>query len=120
MKTVALIFPLVAMLLAGCEDSGKPAKSTSPADSGSVAGAPAEYLQSVAASQQKAVKTIDLTSINKAIEGFYVQEGRFPKTLEELVDKGLMHALPKAPLGTKFNYDAKNGVVTLQKDLGDE
>jgi len=120
MKTVALIFPLVLVLMVGCDDSSRPAKDATSADGGSVASAPADYLKSTVASQQKAVKTIDLTSINKAIEAFYVQEGRFPKTLEELVDKSLMHALPKAPPGTKFNYNTNTGIVTLEKKLGTE
>jgi len=89
MKTVALVFPLVTVLLLGCDDSGKLTKDAPAADSGSAASAPVEYLKSAAKSQQKAVKTIDLTAINKAIESFYVQEGRFPKSLQELTDKSM-------------------------------
>jgi len=120
MKTVALVFPLVTVLLLGCDDSGKLTKDAPAADSGSTASAPVEYLKSAAKSQQKAVKTIDLTAINKAIESFYVQEGRFPKSLQELTDKAILRVLPSPPPGVKFHYDTNSGIVTLEKDLGME
>jgi hypothetical protein len=120
MKAVRLVIPLVTVLLVGCDDSSKPGKDTAFADGGSVSSAPTDYLKSAAKSQQKAVKTIDLTAINKAIEAFYVQEGRFPKTLEELEEKDFMRVIPLPPAGMKLNYDTNSGVVTLEKDLGKE
>lgn len=120
MKTLALVSLLFAALLVGCNDASPPGKNAAATEGDSLAGAPADYLKSTAASHQKAVKTVDLTAINKAIEAFYVQEGRFPKALQELVDKSLMHTLPLPPSGTKFNYDTNTGIVTLEKELGGE
>lgn len=120
MKAVVLVLPLVTLLLAGCDDASKLTKDAPAADSGSAASAPVDYLNSAAKSQRKAVKTIDLTAINKAIETFYVQEGRFPKSLQELEDKAFLRALPVPPPGVKFNYDTNSGVVTLETDLGKE
>jgi len=117
MKAVALLFPLVTMLLLGCNRENELTKEAPAAAPDTAASAPADYLKSVARSQQKAVKTIDLTAINKAIERFYVQEGRYPRSLEELVDQGLMRTLPSPPPGLKFNYATNIGVVTLEKDL---
>jgi len=114
----ALLAMLSAGLLLGCNDAQQSSEKSSSSD-GSVATAPANYLNSAAQSQKKAVKTIDLVAINKAVEAFYVQEGRFPKKLEELEDKGFMRALPLPPAGTKLNYDTNSGVVTMQKDLGE-
>jgi hypothetical protein len=108
MKAISPVFPLVALLLAGCNDSTSPGGSN-PAD------APADYLKNTAKSQQHAVKTIDLVAVNKAIESFYVQEGRFPKTLEELQEKDVMRVLPVPPPGVKIVYDSTNGVVRLEK-----
>ena len=114
----AFVVLLLTVLLSGCNDGKQPVEKTSSSDDANVASAPADYLKSAAQSQQKAVKTVDVVAINKAVEAFYVQEGRFPKSLEELEDKGLMRALPLPPPGMKLNYDTNSGVVTLQKDLG--
>ena len=108
MKAAILVFPLVTLLLTGCNDS--------PRQPGSAASAPADYLKSAANSQKRAVKTIDIVALNKTIETFYVQEGRFPKSLDELVDKNFLRALPQLPPGVKFNYDTNNGLVTVEKE----
>jgi len=43
---------------------------------------------------------------------FNVQEGRLPKTLDELVPNYL-GKLPPTPLGTKLVYDATAGTVKV-------
>lgn len=120
MKAVCLFIPVVVMLLAGCDESRKLTKEPPAAGNDNAASAPADYLKSTAQSQKKAVKTIDLAAINKALEAFYVQEGHFPRTLEELEEKDFMRVIPLPPAGMKLNYDTNNGVVTLEKDLGKE
>ncbi len=62
--------------------------------------------------QQAAVKTVDLTSLNEEVQLFNVQEGRFPKDLNELVTKEYIGKLPAAPIGMKLVYDATQGKVT--------
>jgi len=116
MKAVFAV--LFVALLAGCNEAKQSSAKSSSSGEGSVATAPVDYLNSAAQAQKKAVKTIDLVAINKAVEAFYVQEGRFPKALEELEAKGLMRAVPLAPAGMKLNYDTNSGVVTMEKDLG--
>lgn len=120
MKAVAFVIPLVAALLLGCDESKKLTNEPPSAGNDHAASAPADYLKSTAQSQKKAVKTIDVAAINKAIEAFYVQEGRFPKTLEELEGKDFIRVIPLPPAGMKLNYDTNNGVVTLETDLGKE
>ena len=93
-----------------------PDQKSQPASDGNLASAPTDYLKSTAQSQQRAVKTVDLAALNKAVESFYIQEGRFPKTLEELQEKNYLRTIPPVPSGMKFNYDATNGVVTLEKE----
>lgn len=114
--TSALALITAAWLFAGCGDSssstGTPAKSDS---SGNPATAPVDYLNSAANAQKRAVKTIDTAAINKALETFYVQEGRFPKDLFELVEKGFMKAIPEPPVGMKLNYDTNSGIVIIDK-----
>src|SRR5262245_28979434 len=117
---IAFVVLLFTVLLAGCNETPQSTEKSASSSDGNVATAPAGYLNSAAQSQKKAVKTIDLVAINKAVEAFYVQEGRFPKTLEELEDKSFMRAIPLPPPGMKLNYDTNSGVVTMQKDLGNQ
>jgi hypothetical protein len=117
MKAVIFLLPLIAVLLAGCDDSPRrPATATPSANGGSAGSGPADYLNSAAKSQKQAVKTADLTAINKAIESFYVQEGRFPKALDELEEKDFIRVIPLPPPGVKFNYDTNTGIVSLEKE----
>lgn len=114
MKPTLALGILFAALLAGCgEKSGAPAKSDSATDA---AAAPADYLKSAAKSQKSAVKAVDTAALNKAIELFFVQEGRFPKDLDEMVEKRLIAKIPPAPAGMKIVYDAKDGLVTVEKE----
>lgn len=75
--------------------------------------APTEYLGAAANAQQKAVKTVDVASLNSAVQLFNVQEGRNPKDLSELVEKNYLPSLPAAPAGSKFSYDASSGKVVV-------
>jgi hypothetical protein len=110
MKPILALGTLFGALLAGCGEKPGPAAKSDPA------AAPAEYLKSAARSQQRAVKTVDTVALNKAIELFYVQEGRFPKDLDEIVEKKFIPELPPAPVGMKIVYDANTGVVRVEKE----
>jgi hypothetical protein len=118
MKPTLALGILLGSLLAGCgEKPSAPAKSDSASDSASdAAAAPADYLKSAAKSQKSAIKAVDTVALNKAIELFFVQEGRFPKDLDEMVEKGLISKIPPAPAGMKIVYDAKDGLVTVEKE----
>ena len=111
----AIFFVMLATLwLAGCNDSPQ---TTRPAgDKSSVGTAPADYLNNAAKSQKRAVKTADIAAMNKAIESFYVQEGRFPKDLMELVEKNLLPRLPVLPDKIEWDYDTNSGVVGILKN----
>ena len=117
MKAVSPVLLLMALLV-GCNDAKQSSEKSPSSSEGSVATAPVDYLSSAADAQKKATRTIDVVAINKAIEAFYVQEGRFPKTLEELESKGFMRSLPLLPPGKKLNYDTNTGVVEIEDDLG--
>jgi len=71
------------------------------------------YLGTMVKAEQQAVKTADLSSLNKAIELFNAQEERLPADLNELVTKHYMSQLPAAPVGMKLVYDAAQGKVTV-------
>ena len=74
--------------------------------------APVEYLGAMANAKQKAVKTADVSSLTRAIQMFQVGEGRFPKYLNELVEKQYIARIPEAPYGQKLVYNPANGQVS--------
>ena len=119
MKITRLLPVAASALLLGCGDSSKPsappAATSAPAAGGNPLTAPVDYLNSAVKAQQSAVKTVDVTSVNKAIEMFNVQEGRFPKDLNELVAKKYLPLIPTPPFGSKLEYDATAGTVKVVK-----
>ena len=112
-----LLTVLTAVFLTGCGDNSQTAStsSTNAASSGNPVTAPVDYLNSMAKGQQNAVKTLDTTSLDKAIQMFGVDHGRNPKDLNELVQQKYIPKIPDPPYGTKLVYDANSGTVTVQK-----
>jgi hypothetical protein len=114
MKIFVPIFSSVvtAGLLTGC---GKGSSSQNPGTNAAVsstAEGSAGYLGSLVQAKKQADKTIDVSSFNQALQLFNVQEGRYPKTLEELVPK-YVGKIPVAPTGYKLDYDATKGEVKM-------
>jgi hypothetical protein len=106
------VFFAAAVLLVGC--SGK-SDSTAPQGTNAVSTATngfGGYVKSLGEAQKTANKTIDVTSINKALELFNVQEGHYPKILQELVPN-YMPKIPDAPVGSKIVYDPASGTVKV-------
>ena len=119
MKANFVVLAAAAALLAGCGDGGsdKPAASTNTAaaaSSGNPATAPADYLGALSQSQKFAQKKIDVSYLNQAVQLFNAQEGRNPKTLQELVPN-YVAKLPDAPYGYKLAYDPATATVTVVK-----
>jgi len=115
MKAKFLISIAAGLLVVGCSDnSGKSSSSQSSSDENPI-DAPANYLKTVTASEQKAVKVVDVTSLSQAIQMFNVSEGRFPKDLNELVEKKYFPKIPATPVGTKLDYDPATGTVKVVK-----
>jgi hypothetical protein len=116
MKLPFYISVLGALLLVGCgNDQSKPVQGTNSAAAGSPLDAPGGYVGALSRAQNTAVKTIDTTSLDEAVQMFNVQEGRLPKDLNELVEKKLIGKLPPVPFGMKLDYDAATGKVSVVK-----
>ncbi len=115
MKVVFCLVIAAGLVLIGCgEKSSKSAQTTNAASSsGGLLTAPVDYLAAAARAQRSAVKTIDTTSLNKAIQLFGVEHGRNPKDLNELVEQKYIPQIPTPPYGTKLVYDANSGEVTV-------
>jgi hypothetical protein len=117
MKTLFCFSVAASLILVGCgESSDKSVQPTNGAASGSSPlSAPADYVGALGKAQQTAVKTVDTTSLNQAVQLFNVDQGRYPKDLNELVEKKFIPKLPDAPRGMKLEYDATAGKVTVVK-----
>lgn len=121
-----------ALLLAGCPDNGFPERrvpkgnpTTKPAQSApqkageaekapQAKGAAADYARNLSNTEKKAAEVSGLETLNKAVQQYQVIEGRFPRTLDELVASRYLPKLPPAPRGKRFVYDSKAGEVTVQ------
>lgn len=105
MKNAPYFLAAVAALtlLAGCD---KPSAQSNNNPN------PADVNNPLVNAKRTADKTIDVSYLNQAVQLFNVQEGRYPKTLNELVPK-YVAKLPEPPLGYKINYDANKGEVTV-------
>lgn len=53
--------------------------------------------------------------LEDSIAKFHQQFHRYPTSLQELVDKKVIAAVPESPLGQSFNYDAATGQIKLGK-----
>ncbi len=117
MKKTGCLLVAGLLLLAGCDDksAGKSSATNTTSSGGSPLTAPVDYLGAAAKAQQSAVKTVDTTSLNKAIQLFAVDKGRNPKDLNELVQEKYIPKLPEPPYGTKLVYDSNSGTVKVVK-----
>ena len=70
-------------------------------------------MKSAAGSKHSADKTVETAALAKAVDMFHVQEGRFPKDLDELVAKKCIPMIPTPPVGMRIEYDAKTGSVKV-------
>lgn len=118
MKASLLVLVATAAMLTGCgeKNSGKAAPSTN-STAGSTnrigfATAPVDYLGAVVQADKSMTKTIDVSYLNEAIQQFNVQEGRYPKNLQELVPN-YVAKIPNPPYGSKIEYDANKGTVKV-------
>ena len=115
MKPTFLISIAAGLLLVGCSDNSSKSSSSQSSSVENPIDAPANYLKTITSSEQKAVKVVDVTSLNQAIQMFNTMEGRFPKDLNELVEKKYFPKIPEAPYGSKIVYDANEGTVKVVK-----
>lgn len=112
MKTEVLTI-LCAICLVGCGKPDNDSAHKETTDTTSPLTAPGDYLGALNKGKIAAEKTIDTSSLNKAIQMFSIENGRNPKSLDELVEEKFMPALPKAPYGMQLQYDATSGKVSV-------
>jgi hypothetical protein len=129
MKASFLILVAAGLLLAGCgnNNSGTPPQGTNNAGAGQATNAtpnyntgnpitaPVDYIGAVVQAGKYAGKQIDVAYLNQAVQQFNVQEGRYPKDLNELVPN-YVGKLPPVPYGMKLDYDPNTGQVRVVKE----
>ncbi len=102
-------------IFAGCgseSESSKEAKSKS-ADAPSTISTPTDYVSGVVRAGEQAKGSVELVSLQKAIDSFQQEENRFPSSLEELIQKSYLKIIPHAPVGQQFEYDSEKGTLKL-------
>lgn len=105
----------VAVLVSGCGENQSAPASSETNNASNPLTAPVDYLGAVGKAQQQAIKTVDVASINSAIQLFHAEHGRFPADLNELVKEKFLPQVPAAPYGQKIIYDAASGQVRVVK-----
>lgn len=115
MKRFVLVPVLALFFAAGCGQSSSSSSGTNAtATTNSGSGDPlSQYVGALGRAKQNAGKTVDVASINQAVNMFQVDKGRFPNSLDELVQTGYLKKLPDVPYGMKLDYDATTGQVKV-------
>ena len=72
----------------------------------------AGYVNGLGQAKKTADKTIDVSYLNQAVQLFNVQEGRYPKDLQELTPK-YVAKIPDAAARLQNHYDATKGEVKV-------
>ncbi len=54
----------------------------------------------------------DMQTLHRSIEVFHASNGRYPESLDELKQKGVLMKIPKEPFGGEWNYDPETGAIT--------
>jgi hypothetical protein len=109
---LAGLFLVAGLIFCGCEKKVPKAKEESSTTSGNPITAPVDYLGAVAKAKRATDKTLDSVGINQAIQLFQAQEGRNPKSLNELVG-GYLPRIPEPPPGTKFDYNPQTAAFKI-------
>ena len=76
--------------------------------------APVNYVGALGKAKNVSEKKINLANIQNAINQFNAVEGRYPKSLGELVKEGYYAKLPAPPKGKRYLYNSKTGQVGIK------
>lgn len=110
---VRRLFPVTLCLLLTASCSGKKEEPESAKKDISVTDAPGAYGKVLGKAYQDARKIEVLLPLQQSIQAFRAQEGRYPSSLEELVQREYISEIPRPPAGRKLVYDSASGSVTV-------
>jgi len=112
MKALSLVCLGLAAFLVGCNQSNPSTPSTGTAPDTAAQKQPDIGGVIVQAKKGSDAK-IDTVALTSAINQFNIGEGRYPKDLNELVQKQYIPKIPDAPYGYKIDYNATDGSVKV-------
>lgn len=115
MKRQLFLAVAAAGLVAGCGEQNSSAPGTNAPSGSTPLTAPVDYLSAAGKAKQSAARTVDTAALNQAIQMFNVEHGRYPKDLDELVQKQFIPKIPDPPYGSKIVYDASKGEAKVVK-----
>lgn len=107
-KFMIFIIFFASFLFPGCHKKKEESNKLTPLN------APEKYGETMGKAMKRSKVLTEVLPLKQTIDAFYIQEGRYPKSLQELVDRGYIKELPKLPEGKKFVYDSKTGIVDIK------
>ena len=113
MKCAALLSLVALVFVTGCSPSDDSSPTATSNRDMTNDGAFGQYMGGLKQAKQTAAKTVDVASLNEEIQMFHVNKGRYPNSLDELVQEDFIKKVPDAPYGMKIDYNAETGEVKV-------
>lgn len=107
---LALLLALTAVFLAGCGGSGGSSDGENAIEGKSLLDVP-EVVNTAKQGASNAARESNLRIIDSAIQGYYVSEGAYPTTVEQMVPTYLK-SVPVDQLGGTYYIMSQNGAAT--------
>lgn len=126
----ALTFLAVAVFAGGCspretretspatapaatQPAAEPRSATVPVRAPEGSNAGTRYVYGVVGAIDSSRARIVEAELKRALDTFQAAEGRYPRTLDELVAERYLPALPQLPEGVTIQYDAQAGTARV-------
>jgi len=106
MKNLFLILLAILFFISGCNRNNN--NSTSPTDKVK------KFGQKIERTFKRGKLTNTTMYLKNKIITYQREEGRYPESLQELVDKGYIKEIPKPPEGMNYYYDPKIGKIEVK------
>ena len=112
MKNVVLVLMVIFLAIGFTACGKKPAPATE--EGLSPANAIQKYGGVMGKTYKRAKSSEALFSLEHDITSFQAEQGRWPSSPWELVEKGYIKELPSPPEGMRFKYNPDNGSIRLE------
>ena len=111
--TIITMCILLSFSMTGCSKKSKTENTNNQITPSNL---PEKYGQVQVNALNEGKATDDVAFLKSEIDIFYMRYGKYPKSLQELVSKGIISQsqMPKTPKGMQFIYDPKTGNVAFK------
>lgn len=92
----------------------KKEKAASPESDITIMNAGDKYGEVLGGAMKKARKMDVILPLKQLIDSFYAEKGKYPLSLQELVDESYIKQLPKLPSDMRFVYDSSKGSLSIE------